>query len=74
MPCIDDSGRLSESGEKLIKSLLSEDLDAKEISSRIGVPIFKVRSSIRELIEAGLIAEAGEKYRIMEKGKEMIKK
>ncbi|MHA1378645.1 MAG: hypothetical protein ACTSRG_09710 [Candidatus Helarchaeota archaeon] len=72
MPCIDESGKLSESGEALIKSILSDELTVKEISSRINIPIFKVRSSIRELLEADLIEKIGESYKSTEKGKNLI--
>jgi len=72
MPCIDDSGNLSESGKALITALSKDSLDVKEISSRLGVPLFKVRSSIRELIEANLIEEENKKYILTEEGKKFL--
>ncbi len=68
MPCIDESGNLTESATALLKALIDNSLTSKEISSKIGVPIFKVRSSIRELVEAELLVEVGEKYEITDKG------
>jgi predicted transcriptional regulator len=72
MPCIDDSGNLSDSGKALLSALSKEQLDVKTISSQIGVPLFKVRSSIRELVEAGLIQESNEKYSLTEEGKNFL--
>lgn len=72
MPCIDDSGNISDSGKALLSALSKEQLDVKSISSQIGVPLFKVRSSIRELVEAGLIQESNEKYNITEEGKNFL--
>jgi predicted transcriptional regulator len=69
MPCIDDSGNLSDSGKALLAALSKENLGVKELSSQIGVPLFKVRSSIRELVEAGLLEESAEKYSLTESGK-----
>ena len=72
MPCIDDEGNISDSGIALIKALSKERLDVKALSSQIGVPLFKVRSSIREMVEAGLLEESDEKYNLTEKGKTFL--
>ncbi len=72
MPCIDDNGNLSDSGKALINALSKKSLDVKEISSQINVPLFKIRSSIRELIEANLIEESNDKYKLTEKGKTFL--
>jgi len=52
----------------LLQEVLNEEHTAKELSSKLNIPIFKIRSSIRELVEAQILEESGEKYKITEKG------
>jgi predicted transcriptional regulator len=66
--CVNDDGTLSPSAKALLKSLETP-LAVEEIASRLGSPLFKVRSSLRELVEAGLVEARGDKYLISEVGK-----
>ena len=69
MACINPDGTLSPTAKKLLRSI-HEPLSLVEISQRIMVPVFLLRSNIRELIGAGLVKEAGEAYQATEKGLE----
>ena len=71
MACVNPDGTLSPSAIELLKAL-QDPLDAEEISQKLGRPLFKVRSSIREMTEAGMIAADGEKYSITEEGRKKI--
>ena len=68
MACISADGTISASAKALIKSLDSP-LGVEEIAARLGSPLFKVRSSLRELVEARLIEAQGDKYLATEEGK-----
>jgi predicted transcriptional regulator len=68
MACVNPDGTLSESAKALLRAL-AKPTAAEEIASQVGQPLFKVRSSLRELTAAGLIKEAGEKFLITESGK-----
>jgi predicted transcriptional regulator len=46
---------------------------AEEIAQKAGLPLFRVRSGLRELTQAGLTTEAGGRYKITDKGTELIK-
>jgi predicted transcriptional regulator len=41
---------------------------AEEIAKSTGLPLFRVRSGLRELTQAGLIVERAGKYEITDKG------
>jgi len=45
----------------------------EEISNEAGLPLFRVRSGMRELAEAGLAKQKGDKYELSAKGAELIK-
>jgi predicted transcriptional regulator len=46
---------------------------AEEIAQKAGLPLFRVRSGLRELTQAGLATEAGGRYKITDKGTELTK-
>lgn len=68
MACVNADGTISPSAKALIKSLESP-LGVEEIAARLGSPLFKVRSSLRELVEAGLVDVRGDQYVATEEGK-----
>jgi predicted transcriptional regulator len=68
MACVNPDGTLSESAKALLRAL-SKQTAAEEIAKQVGQPLFKVRSSLRELTATGLIQEDGDKYLITPDGK-----
>jgi len=75
MACVNPDGTLSERAASVLKALLENpgltDQDIANIADR---PLFQVRSSLRELKNAGLIEEKEGKYYITDKGKEALRK
>ncbi|MFZ2055132.1 MAG: hypothetical protein WAU81_13170 [Candidatus Aminicenantales bacterium] len=69
MACVNPDGTISPSAKALLKSL-EIPLAAEEIAARLGSPLFKVRSSLRDLVEAGLVVVQGDKYLASEEGRE----
>jgi predicted transcriptional regulator len=45
----------------------------EEIAKDAGLPLFRVRSGLRELTQAGLATQRNDKYELTEKGTELIK-
>ena len=70
MACVNPDGSLSESGRKLLTAL-AEPLTPEEISRKTGQPLFKVRSSLREMVDAGLITEENGGYTVTEQGQQL---
>jgi DNA-binding IclR family transcriptional regulator len=71
MPCISPDGKPTSTGMALLKSL-NEASSPEEIMHKTGQPLFRVRSGLRELKNAGYIEETEEKYRLSEAGKKAI--
>jgi len=44
----------------------------EEIAGSIGLPLFRVRSGLRELTQAGLAIEKDDKYELTEEGAKLI--
>ena len=68
MACVNADGTITPTAKALLKSL-DTPLGAEDIVARLGSPLFKVRSSLREMLEAGLVVPLGDKYQASEEGK-----
>ena len=73
MACISSDGKPTESGVKMLHALKLGLGTPEEIAQNTGLPLFRVRSGLREIAQAGLATETSGKYTITEKGVELIK-
>jgi hypothetical protein len=64
MPCIAGDGKPTSSGIAILKTLKSEALLPEEVANKIGQPLFRVRSSLRELKSAGFLDQAEDRYKL----------
>jgi predicted transcriptional regulator len=71
MACINPDGTLTSSA-KAILSALSSPAALEKVAKSTGLPLFRIRSSIREMLEAGLVKEEGGKYAATGLGREKI--
>jgi predicted transcriptional regulator len=73
MACISPDGKPTESGTKMLRALQAGSKSPEEISNEAGLPLFRVRSGMRELTEAGLAKQKDDKYELSEEGAKLIK-
>jgi len=67
LACISDNGTLSPIGKQVLAALRSPGSEA-DIATSTGLPLYRVRSSIRELTSAGLLLQSSSSYQITEAG------
>jgi predicted transcriptional regulator len=72
MPCISPDGKPTSTGVALLKSLKDGALSPEEITSKTGQPLFRVRSGLRELKNAGFVEETENKYGLSKTGETAI--
>ena len=72
MPCVSSDGKLTSSGMVLLKSLRNEALSVEEIAKTTHQPLFRVRSGLRELKNAGFVEVRDEKYLLSDTGHKII--
>jgi DNA-binding IclR family transcriptional regulator len=70
--CISPDGKPTESGTKLLRSLKSGLRSPEEIAKGTGLPLFRVRSGLRELAQAGLAEQKDNGYQLLPKGTELL--
>jgi len=73
MACISPDGKPTESGAKMLRALKSGLGSPEEVAQSTSLPLFRVRSGLRELTQAGLVDQKDDKYEITEKGEELVK-
>ena len=71
MPCIGSDGSLSRSGELLLMALKNPDT-SEAAAQETGMPLYRVRSGVRELHGAGLLEKTGLTYRTTPLGMEKL--
>ncbi|WP_062352436.1 helix-turn-helix domain-containing protein [Bacillus kwashiorkori] len=74
MACINEKGHLTESAKKLLQSIETEAMTPQEISKHTGLPLFKIRSSLREMKDMGFVTLEAEKYQMNPKIKSLVEK
>jgi predicted transcriptional regulator len=73
MPCISPDGKPTSTGMATLKSLKDGALSPEEVSAKTGQSLFRVRSGLRELKNAGLVEEANDKYTLSKTGETATK-
>ena len=73
MACVNADGTLTVIARQVLNALLTPGT-VIDINQRTGVPAYRIRSSVRELSNMGLMAEEAGQYTITEQGRAMLAK
>lgn len=74
MPCIGPDGKITETGKKVLIAINAGMTSPEDIAKYTGMPLWWIRSRLRELTQFELVAQAGENFRITAKGLELVAK
>jgi predicted transcriptional regulator len=72
VPCVSPDGKPTSSGVTMLKSLKNGPSSPEEVAKRTGQPLFRVRSGLRELKNAGFLEETEGKYMLSKSGKTTV--
>ena len=61
MACLNPDGSLT-TGAKAMLEVMAGPLREEEIAMRTGLPLYRIRSGLREMEQAGLVSRDGEMY------------
>jgi len=64
MACGTPKGELAESARQVLLAIETEALSAEEIQKETKLPIFKVRSTLRELVEKDSVKEENDTFKM----------
>lgn len=73
MACVNADGTLTPVAAGVLGAVdLATGGTADDVSRAAGVPLYRARSTLRELVDAGLLVEDGGRYRITASGRARI--
>ncbi len=72
MPCVTADGKPTPSGMITLQSLKDGSLSPEEIAGKTGQPLFRIRSGLRELKNAGFVEEAEGRFQLTKNGEKII--
>jgi len=72
MGCISPDGTPTESGKKMLLALQKGLRSPEDIAKETGLPLFRVRSGLRDIVGAGLAEQQGNGYELSPKGIELV--
>lgn len=73
MACISPDGTLSEPARKVL-GVLVQGKALEDVAGEVDVPLYRIRSSVRELVQAGLVEESGAVFRTTPAGLAKLEK
>ena len=73
LPCVSADGKPTKSGIATLTAIKNGASTAKTVSEKTGQPMFKVRSGLRELVNAGLVENVGNEFHLTEEGLEILR-
>lgn len=72
MACVGSDGRPTDTGIKMLGALKAGMTAPEDIAQHSSRPLSRVRSGLRELTQAELVKQTGDKYELTEKGAKFL--
>ena len=72
LPCVSADGKPTKSGLATLTAIKNGASTAKTVSEQTGQPMFKVRSGLRELVNAGLVKLTENEYALTKQGTKIL--
>lgn len=72
MGCISPDGTPTESGKKMLLALQKGLRSPEDVAKETGLPLFRVRGGLRDIVGAGLAEQKGNGYELSPKGIELV--
>jgi DNA-binding IclR family transcriptional regulator len=71
MACVNPDGTLSVSAQTVINAL-QQPLTVPALAQTVNLPVYRLRSSLRELVEVGFVTEENGTYRLTPQGQQKV--
>ena len=73
MPCLNPNGELTEAARQILNAM-EQPAALSQVAAKTELPLYRIRSAARELVEAGFAAELGDVWQITGSGLAALKK
>jgi predicted transcriptional regulator len=68
MPCVNPDGKPSDSGMNMLRAIQGGKQTAEDIAAATGMPMYRVRSGLREMAEAGFVVQSNDVVSLSDEG------
>ena len=68
VPCVSADGKPTPSGVKMLAALKSGASTPQALSEATGMALFRVRSGLRQLVDADFVKQVGDSYQLTPEG------
>ncbi len=72
MPCVSPDGKPTSTGMTTLNAVKAGASTQKEVANATGQPMFRIRSGLRELVNAGFLELVDEKYALTVVGEQVL--
>ena len=72
MPCVSPDGRPTDSGMNMLRAVHSGKQMPEDIAAATGMPMYRVRSGLREMVEAGFLVQSDEMVSLSDQGRSVL--
>jgi DNA-binding IclR family transcriptional regulator len=72
MPCVSADGKPTKSGIEMLSALKGGASTTDALSGATGMPMFRIRSGLRQLISAGFVKQVGDDYQLTPEGSKLV--
>ncbi len=73
MACVNPGGELTESARHILAAM-REPVPLSQVAERTGLPLYRIRSAMRELSEAGFAAESAAGWETTSSGRSALER
>jgi DNA-binding IclR family transcriptional regulator len=68
LPCVTADGKPTVSAKQILEALRARALTPEELSETTHLPLFRIRSSLREIVQVGWVSESQGRYQATQEG------
>jgi len=72
VPCVSADGKPTKSGIEMLSALKGGASTPTALSGATGMPMFRVRSGLRQLVNAGFVKQVDDKYQLTPEGSKLV--
>ena len=72
MPCVSADGKPTKSGVERLSALKNGASTPDALSGATGMPMFRIRSGLRQLVNAGLVKQVDDNYQLTPEGSKLV--
>ncbi|MCE7792433.1 hypothetical protein K8O68_08390 [Salipaludibacillus sp. CUR1] len=74
MACVNGDGKLTQSAKNILEAVDESPKSPADLSKELAIPLFKIRSSMRDMVSMGLVQETEGAYQLAPGGRKMLEK